>query len=159
MSGPRDSFGDLDELYQQVILDHSRNPRNFHPLANADAKAEGYNALCGDRVTVEIKRDPAHPELVGDVAFTGKGCAICTSSASMMTQAVKGKPRDQVEKMFTRFHEMLTAKTGEPDEETLDKLVVFAGVKKYPVRVKCATLPWHTLKAAMEHKDEKVSTE
>ena len=158
MNVDRDSFGDLDELYQQVILDHSRNPRNFHPMANPDGRAEGYNPLCGDRLTVELKADH---QTVQDIAFTGKACAICTSSASMMTQIVKGKPLDQVMRIFDRFHAMLTSKTGEPDEAVLDKLVVFAGVKKYPIRVRMrdfAALA-HAQSGGTDHRNDPVSTE
>lgn len=149
-------LSDLDDLYQQVILDHGRKPRNFHALEGANA-AEGYNPLCGDRVTVYLKRDNGH---IADAAFTGKGCAICTASASMMTQIVKGKGVDEVRRMFEEFHHMLTEEGFTAERvEALGKLAVFAGVKKYPIRVKCATLPWHTFKAALDHEAKPVSTE
>ena len=149
-------MSDLDELYQQVILDHSRAPRNFHALDPADGKADGYNPLCGDRVTIFVNVDE---QKVTDVAFIGKGCAICTASASMMTQQVKGKAASAVHEMFEHFHRMLTLDDSAEDEQALGKLAVFHGVRKYPVRVKCATLPWHTLKAALEHEQQPVSTE
>ena len=148
---------DLDELYQQVILDHSRHPRNFHELADASGQAEGYNPVCGDRVTVFVKCDQ---DRIAESAFTGKGCAICTASASMMTQAVKGRTRQEAQQLFEHFHQLLTAEDRSSGaEESLGKLAAFAGVKKYPVRVKCATLPWHTMQAAFEQHDEPVSTE
>ena len=150
-------LSDLEDLYQQVILDHGRKPRNFRELATASGKAEGYNPLCGDRVTVYLQRDNGH---IADAAFTGKGCAICTASASMMTQIVKGKSVDEARTLFEGFHHMLTVDASTPaDAEALGKLAVFAGVKKYPIRVKCATLPWHTLKAAIDQQDQPVSTE
>src|SRR5688572_23910295 len=150
-------LSDLDDLYQQVILDHGRKPRNFHALDDATGKAEGFNPLCGDRVTVYLRRDNGH---IADAAFTGKGCAICTASASMMTQVVKGKSIDEVHAIFEGFHHVLTADASTTQQaEALGKLAVFGGVKKYPVRVKCATLPWHTLKAAIENHHEPVSTE
>ncbi len=150
-------FDDLEDLYQQVIIDHGRNPRNQRELEDADAEAEGYNPLCGDRVHVYLKRDD---DRVTEAAFTGTGCAICTASCSLMTQVVRGKSIGEVQALFERFHKMLTAE-GESTEESdaLGKLAVFAGVRKYPMRVKCATLPWHTIKAALETLDEVVSTE
>ena len=150
-------LSDLDDLYQQVILDHGRKPRNFHAIDGADAHAEGYNPLCGDRVTIYIKRDNGH---ITDAAFTGKGCAICTASASMMTQTLKGRTVEEARRSFDEFHHMLTDESFTPQRiEALGKLAVFAGVKKYPIRVKCATLPWHTFKAALDHRAEPVSTE
>ncbi len=149
--------GDLAELYQQVILDHGRNPRNFREQEDADARAEGYNPLCGDQVTVYCRHEG---EVLRDVSFKGKGCAICTASASMMTQSVKNKTETEIEAMFEAFHDMVTG-MGEGDTEAmskLGKLAVFAGVRKYPIRVKCASLPWHTLKAALSG-GETVSTE
>ena len=148
---------DLDELYQQVILDHGRRPRNFRAIEGAGASAEGFNPLCGDRVTVALTRDEGR---IADAAFTGKGCAICTASASMMTQAVKGKSLDEARAIFDNFHHMLTDSSFTDERvESLGKLAVFAGVRKYPVRVKCASLPWHTMMAAIENKGEPVSTE
>ena len=148
---------DLRELYQEVILDHGKRPRNFRPLPDANRRAEGYNPLCGDRETVSLK-------LVGDVlediAFEGAGCAISTASASMMTESLKGKTRPEAEALFTRFHDLITGedKSG-PGGPALGKLEVFSGVREYPVRIKCATLPWHTMKAALAGDAERVSTE
>ena len=157
MASDFDNFGDLEDLYQQVIIDHSRNPRNFGDVPDADGRAEGYNPLCGDRVSISIRRQD---DRIADAGFTGKGCAICTASCSMLTQSIKGASTGEFRAKFERFHRMLTSSedTG-ADEEVLGKLAVFAGVKKYPVRVKCATLAWHTLKAALENKDDPVSTE
>ena len=150
-------LSDLDDLYQQVILDHGRKPRNFRGIDDASGSAEGFNPMCGDRVTVYLKRDDGH---IADAAFTGNGCAICTASASMMTQVIKGKTVEEIDCLFDGFHQMTTSDAFTPQQaEALGKLAVFAGVKKYPIRVKCATLPWHTLKAAMENKGQPVSTE
>lgn len=149
-------MSELSELYQQVILDHNKKPRNFHKLENANYSAEGYNPLCGDQLTVYLNLDN---DQVKEVGFEGSGCAISKASASMMTQAVKGKTREEVESLFKEFHSMVT---GELDEETeensLGNLKIFAGVREFPVRVKCASLPWHTLHAAL-NKKEIVSTE
>ncbi len=148
---------DLRDLYQEVILDHSKRPRNFHALGSASRKAEGYNPLCGDRETVYLDLEG---DRLKDVAFQGSGCAISTASASIMTEIVKGKTRAETEALFQRFHDLITGKNGEaaggPD---LGKLAVFSGVREYPVRVKCATLPWHTLKAALASDGMTVSTE
>ena len=156
-------MSDLADLYQQMILDHGKRPRNLRAIEDADKSAEGYNPLCGDRVTVFVKMD--HGAL-GDVSFVGKGCAICTASASLMTQAVKGKSENEAETMFEAFHDLLTQ---EPREGApgmggeggvdLGKLEALAGVRKYPIRVKCATLPWHTLHAALREEKAPVSTE
>lgn len=148
---------DLQELYQQVILNHSKRPRNFGEIENATGQAQGYNPLCGDRVTVYVVLDEGR---VSNVGFTGSGCAICTSSASMMTQFLKGKTVDQIQSTFVKFRDLVTG-TVEADEvkEDLDKLAVFSGVREFPMRVKCATLPWHTLKAALDNQTELVSTE
>jgi len=149
-------MSELSELYQQVILDHNKKPRNFHKLEHANHSAEGYNPLCGDQLTIYLNVDD---DRVREVGFEGSGCAISKASASMMTQAVKGKSKEQVETLFNEFHSMVT---GELDEETqensLGNLKIFAGVREFPVRVKCATLPWHTLHAAL-NKKEQVSTE
>ena len=142
-----DGFGDLQDLYQQVILDHGRNPRNFRELAQASGRADGYNPLCGDQVTVYCKLEG---DCVKDVSFTGKGCAICTASASMMTQMIKDKPLDQVRTLFNHFHDMVTAPEEQTPSDDMGKLGVFSGVRKYPMRVKCATLPWHTLNSSLE---------
>jgi nitrogen fixation NifU-like protein len=148
---------DLRDLYQEVILDHSKKPRNFHAMAAPDRKAEGYNPLCGDRETVFLDLDG---EVLKDVSFQGAGCAISTASASMMTESVKGKTRAEADALFARFHELITGKPGAGNGgPELGKLEVFSGVREYPVRVKCATLPWHTLKAALDGAGAPVSTE
>lgn len=149
-------MSDLRELYQQVILQHCKNPRNFKELEGANRVAEGHNPLCGDQLTVYLI---VEDDLVRDVAFKGQGCAISKASASLMTGAVKAKPRAEAEALFEEFHKMLTGEAGSFDEEALGKLAVFAGVREFPVRVKCATLAWHTLRAAFEGKKEKVATE
>lgn len=138
---------DLRDLYQEVILDHTKKPRNFRELASANRKAEGYNPLCGDRETVYLELDG---DTVRDIAFQGAGCAISTASASMMTESVKGKSREDAEKLFERFHDLITGQTNAPsDAPPLGKLEVFSGVREYPVRIKCATLPWHTMRSAL----------
>ena len=147
---------ELRELYQEMILDHYRKPRNFGKLGEGTRHAEGYNPLCGDKVTVFIALDG---DSITDVAFEGSGCAICMASSSIMTEALKGKTISEAEALFGRFHDLVT---GEPDTDTIDalgKLAVFAGVREYPIRVKCATLPWHTMQAAVESKDNVVTTE
>ena len=144
----------LNDLYQEVILDHNKRPRNFGTLDEPSHHAEGYNPLCGDRLTLMLK---VRDGIVESVAFQGSGCAISKASASLMTDAVKGKSVAEVRSLFERFHKMVTTP---PDVsvEDLGKLSVLAGVREFPVRVKCASLAWHTLKAALESK-EKVSTE
>lgn len=150
-------MNEIDDLYQQVIIDHSRSPSNFRALAAADRKAEGFNPLCGDRYTIYLQMDNGD---IRDIGFQGSGCAISRASASMMTASVKGKGMDEIENLMEKFHGMLTGKPGDKfDEAVLGKLAVFSGVCEYPVRVKCATLPWHTLRAALEQKEETVSTE
>ena len=146
---------DLRDLYQEVILDHGTHPRNFHEMPEANRKAEGYNPLCGDRVTIylELKDDT-----IADISFGGTGCAICKSSCSMMTQAVAGKSIDETETLFQRFHSLVTGNC-ETNGASLGKLEVFSGIRQFPLRVKCATLPWHTLRAAFKGEDRKVSTE
>jgi len=151
-------MSDLRDLYQETILDHYKRPRNFGPLAGADRQAKGHNPLCGDEIDVFVKLDG---DRVREVAFQGSGCAISTASASLMTEAVKGKSLGEAERLFREFHEMLT---GDPSREAeagaeLGKLAVFAGVREYPVRVKCATLAWHTLHAALADRRERVTTE
>jgi nitrogen fixation NifU-like protein len=149
-------MSELSELYQQVILDHNKKPRNFRKLEHANHTAEGYNPLCGDHLTVYLD---LQGDSVNDVAFEGSGCAISKAAASMMTQAVKGKSKEQAEKLFSEFHLMVTGELNEETEENhLGNLKIFAGVRDFPVRVKCATLPWHTLHAAL-NKEEQVSTE
>jgi nitrogen fixation NifU-like protein len=149
-------MSELSELYQQVILDHNKKPRNFHKLEAANHHAEGYNPLCGDHLTVYLNLED---DRVQDVSFEGSGCAISKAAASMMTQAVKGKDKEQAEELFHEFHRMVTGELDEEIEENhLGNLKIFAGVREFPVRVKCATLPWHTLQAALNN-TETVSTE
>jgi nitrogen fixation NifU-like protein len=148
---------DLRELYQEVILDHSRQPRNFGAPEAANREARGDNPLCGDRVTVYARIEG---EVVRDVGFEGRGCAISMASASLMTEAVKGKTVDQARAIFERFHKLVTGKVENADgDHELEKLRVLAGVRDYPIRVKCATLPWHTLNAAMSRSMDLVTTE
>jgi nitrogen fixation NifU-like protein len=149
-------MSELSELYQAVILDHNKKPRNFHKLEAASHKAEGYNPLCGDQLTVYLELEG---DALKDVSFEGTGCAIFKASASMMTQAVKGKTKQESEVLFDEFHRMVTDQLDEESEPNqLGKLKIFAGVREYPVRVKCATLAWHTLVAALKDQG-KVSTE
>jgi nitrogen fixation NifU-like protein len=150
-------MSDLRELYQELIIDHSKRPRNFKVLETADRKLEGYNPLCGDKVTVFLELQDGR---VKDVSFQGSGCAISTASASVMTETVKGKSLGEVEALFDRFHQMVTGKKGATDNgPELGKLAVFSGVSEFPARVKCATLAWHTLHAALQGSGETVSTE
>ncbi len=137
----------LSELYQNVILEHNRSPRNYRAIEDADRRAEGNNPLCGDQLTVWLRLDG---DTISDAAFQGMGCAISRASASIMTAAVKGKSRQEAGHLFERFHRLVTGGPGTGDSETLGKLAVFSGVSEYPSRVKCASLPWHTLKAALD---------
>ena len=146
---------DLKELYRDVILDHNRNPRNFGRLDPADAHADGHNPLCGDRLTVSLR---LNGDRIEDVRFDGKGCAISTASASMMTEAVKGKSRGAVAELFGKVHSVLTRQDATVDPG-LGKLAALSGVREFPARVKCATLCWHTLNAALERGAATVSTE
>lgn len=149
-------MSDLTDLYQELIVDHSRRPRNFRVLESADRSVEGYNPLCGDKVKVFLKFDG---DRVQDVSFQGSGCAISTASASLLTETLKGKTRTEAENIFEKVHTLLT-KGSSAEDEDLGKLEVFAGVFQYPSRVKCATLAWHTAKAALaEQPPEEVSTE
>jgi len=148
-------MNDLRDLYQEVILDHNRRPRNFGPLPTANRRAEGHNPLCGDRVTVYL--DLAGGRLQ-DVAFQGSGCAISTASASLMTEALKGLTLEEARGLFKGFHDLVTLGAAEGSPE-LGKLAVFTGVREYPMRVKCATLAWHALMAALDAQDLPVSTE
>ena len=149
-------MSELSELYQQVILDHNKKPRNFHKLENANRKAEGYNPLCGDQLNIYLRIEG---DQVQDVSFEGSGCAISKASASMMTQAVKGKSKAEVEALFDEFHRMATGELDAENEPNhLGKLTIFAGVRDFPARVKCATLSWHTMHAAL-NEQHKVSTE
>ena len=148
---------DLHDLYQSVILDHNRSPRNFRELERASHRAEGYNPLCGDRLTVWIELDGDH---IAGVSFQGSGCAISKASASMMTEAVKGKTAAEAMDIARRFQELVTGQSDPTTARaTLGKLAVFSGVSEFPVRVKCASLSWHTLKAALDQKTEAVTTE
>ena len=150
-------MSDLRELYQEVILDHNKRPRNFHAIDPPSQKAEGFNPLCGDRITVYVRLDG---DRIEDLSFEGSGCAISKASASLMTAALKGHTLGEADRLFQQFHRMVTSPADAPiDTGQLDKLVVFAGVREYPVRVKCASLAWHTLRAALEAKQDVVSTE
>jgi nitrogen fixation NifU-like protein len=149
-------MSDLRELYQQVILDHYKRPRNFQKLEGANRHAEGYNPLCGDEVTVYLNMDG---DVIKDISFQGAGCAISQSAASLMTTALKGKTKTEAEELFRKFHEMVTGEGGDADPMELGKLAVFCGVSEFPVRVKCASLPWHTMRAALKEQDAPVSTE
>ena len=146
---------DLKELYRDVILDHNRNPRNFGRLDPSDAHADGHNPLCGDRLTVSLRMSG---DRIEDVRFDGSGCAISTASASLMTEAVKGKDRAAVGQLFAKIHALLTQQDATPDSG-LGKLAALSGVREYPARVKCASLCWHTLNAALDKGAATVSTE
>lgn len=146
---------ELRDLYRDVILDHNRKPRNFGRLEPSDAHAEGHNPLCGDRLTVSLRMAG---DRIEDVRFEGKGCAISTASASLMTEAVKGKDRDTVAALFAKVHGLLTRQDAIAGPE-LGKLAALSGVREFPVRVKCASLCWHTLNAALDHSATAVSTE
>ena len=149
-------MSELSELYQQVILDHNKKPRNFHKLESANRAAEGFNPLCGDQLTVYLQLED---EVVKDISFEGSGCAISKAAASMMTQAVKGKSKQEAEVLFHQFHDMVM---GDLDEvgtpNSLGRLTIFSGVREFPARVKCASLSWHTMRAAL-HGEERASTE
>lgn len=149
-------MSDLGELYQQLILDHNARPRNFGALENATHRAEGYNPLCGDQLSIGLIVDSS--DCIQDVRFTCKGCAISKASASLMTLALKGKSRTEVEALFDRFHSLVTNAQA-PMDDSLGKLTALAGVREFPMRVKCATLAWHTLRAALDQVPQKVSTE
>jgi nitrogen fixation NifU-like protein len=148
-------MSDLRDLYQEIILDHNKNPRNFKQLDTADRKAEGYNPLCGDHYTVYVNLEG---ETLREVAFHGNGCAISKASASVMSQQLKGKSREDAERLFTGFREMIMGKVPAEEAERLGKLAAFAGVKEHPSRVKCALLAWHAVHAAL-NEEEQVSTE
>ena len=151
-------MSDLRGLYQEVILDHSKKPRNYRVLEGADHHAEGYNPLCGDRVTIYVKLENG---LISDLSFQGSGCAISTSSASLLTEALKGKTLDEADELFEKFHAMVTgeANGNQAGDPSLGKLAVFSGVAEFPVRVKCATLAWHTLRSALKGEAKTVTTE
>jgi nitrogen fixation NifU-like protein len=153
-------FDDLRDLYQEVILDHGKSPRNFRELADATCHARGDNPMCGDRIEVFVAVDD--DGVIGDLSFTGRGCAISVASASMMTEMLRGKTVDEAKRMFDGFHEMCTGGSQDAlaaiDEDAADRLRVLSGVREFPMRVKCATLAWHTMKAATDGRNE-VSTE
>lgn len=140
----------LTELYQSIILDHNRRPRNYHEMESADRRAEGKNPLCGDQLTVWVRMEG---DVIADVSFLGQGCAISKASASLMTASVKGKTRDEAEAIFERFHALVTGKAGiAADDTSLGSLAAFSGVSRFPARVKCASLSWHTLRSALAAK-------
>lgn len=150
-------MSDNRSLYEKVILDHNKSPRNFGSMEDPDHRAEGYNALCGDQFTICIKMDG---DTISDIRFEGSGCAISKSSASVMTAMIKGKTQEEVAEVFDKFHSMITSEHDSAlDEKGLGKLMVFSGVRAYPVRIKCATLAWHTLMAALRDDDDAISTE
>ena len=148
-------MSDLKDLYQEVILDHNRNPRNCYIMDGASCTADGHNPLCGDIVKVYLRIENG---IIEEISFQGQGCAICTASTSLMTESVQGKSVEEAQGVFDEFHQMLTG-VAEEQGVVLGKLQVFEGVREYPVRVKCATLAWHTLNAAMEEKKKDVTTE
>jgi nitrogen fixation NifU-like protein len=148
-------MSDLRDLYQEVILDHNRNPRNCYIMDGASCTADGHNPLCGDIVKVYLRIENG---IIEEISFQGQGCAICTASTSLMTESVQGKSVEEAQGLFDEFHQMLTG-VAEEQGVALGKLQVFEGVREYPVRVKCATLAWHTLNAAMEEKKKDVTTE
>jgi nitrogen fixation NifU-like protein len=147
-------MSELTDLYQEVILDHNRRPRNFHALANASHRAEGYNPLCGDRLTLYLSVSEG---VITEAAFEGAGCAISKASASMMTETLKGKTLAEADALFRRFHRMVTTPPDQPVED-MGKLSSLAGVREFPIRVKCASLAWHTFKAALAN-DQQATTE
>ena len=150
-------MSDLRDLYQEVILDHHKRPRNFHKLENANRQAEGYNPLCGDKLNVYIYLENG---IVKDIGFVGVGCAISTASASMMTESLKGKSESEAREIFEKFHQLVTHHfDSQIDAASMGKLAVFSGVREYPVRVKCATLAWHTMRAALDQSQSAVATE
>jgi nitrogen fixation NifU-like protein len=150
-------MAELDSLYQEVILDHSKRPRNFRPLEDADHHADGYNPLCGDKVTIYLR---LVDDRIADISFQGSGCAISTASASILTETLKGKTRAEAEALFQAFHDLVT---GQPPKSAqappLGKLAVFSGVSEFPVRVKCASLAWHTLRSALAGDSTVATTE
>ena len=150
-------MADLRDLYQEVILDHHKRPRNFHKLEHANRQADGYNPLCGDKLSVYLRIENG---VIQEIGFVGTGCAISTASASMMTDRLKGKTEAEARALFDLFHQLVTDLSGPPaDPAPLGKLEVFSGVREYPVRVKCATLAWHAMRAALEGNTAPVATE
>jgi nitrogen fixation protein NifU and related proteins len=148
-------MSELGDLYQQIILDHNKKPRNFQKLADANRTAEGFNPLCGDQIQLYVKLEDGW---IRDIGFQGSGCAISRASASLMTSALKGKSAAEAQELFRRFHRLVTTEE-EIDPATLGKLAVFSGVREFPARVKCASLAWHTLRAALEDTHDKITTE
>lgn len=148
-------MSELSDLYQEVILDHSRHPHNYHAMAQATRQAEGYNPLCGDQLTLYIKLDG---DKIQDISFQGNGCAISKSSASVMTDLVKGKSKEEAAALFEKFRGLVTGESGAAMDPS-DKMAVFSGVSEFPTRVKCAVLSWHTLRSILENKTEPTSTE
>jgi nitrogen fixation NifU-like protein len=148
---------DLRDLYQETLLDHYRHPRNHGKLGNANRHAEGFNPLCGDKVVVYlVVRDG----VIEDIAFEGAACAICTASTSIMTEIIKRKTLPEIEQLFGQFHDLVTSAPGsDVDTDALGKLAIFSGVREFPIRVKCATLPWHTMHSAIRESDETATTE
>lgn len=146
----------LDALYQEVILDHNRKPRNFREIENADRRIEGRNPLCGDEITLWLKLDG---DSVADISFRGTGCAISKSSASLMTASVKGKTVSESKQLFDRFHDMITGKLPDGEREKMGSLAALGGVSRFPVRVKCASLAWHALKSALESGPAEITTD
>jgi nitrogen fixation protein NifU and related proteins len=147
----------LRELYQEVILDHNKSPRNFRKMNDANRKVEGFNPLCGDHYTVYVKMDG---DIIRDISFEGAGCAISKASTSVMSATLKGKTKAEAEALFEKFHNLVTgASDGLSEIDELGKLAAFSGVSEFPARVKCATLAWHTLKAALDTKENVVTTE
>jgi nitrogen fixation NifU-like protein len=149
-------MSDLRELYQQVILDHNKNPRNFHDMPDATNRVDGYNPLCGDHYTIFLKTDG---DTIQEVSFTGSGCAISKASASVMSSTIKGKSKEEADRLFETFHRLVTGDQSGLSAADLGRLAAFSGVSEFPARVKCATLAWHTLRSALDGNDEKVSTE
>jgi len=149
-------MNDLRDLYQQIILDHNRSPRNYRELPNATKRVDGYNPLCGDHYTIFVELDD---DVIKEITFTGNGCAISKSSASVMTTSVKGKRTEDAEKLFDTFHKLVTGEAAGLSEAELGRLAAFSGVSEFPARVKCATLAWHTLHSALQGEQEVVTTE
>jgi len=148
-------MSELTDLYQEVILDHNKRPRNFQKLADANRTAEGFNPLCGDQIQLYVKVEDG---VIRDIGFQGSGCAISKASASLMTSTLKGKSEQEAAGLFERFHRLVTEDAG-ADPQALGKLAVFSGVREFPARVKCASLAWHTLRAALEGTQDKITTE
>jgi nitrogen fixation protein NifU and related proteins len=149
-------MSDLSELYQEVILDHNRKPRNFREMENSDRRIEGRNPLCGDELTLWLKLDG---DRVSDISFKGTGCAISKSSASLMTSSVKGKTITETRELFDRFHDMIVGKLPEGGRESMGSLAALGGVSKFPIRVKCASLAWHALKSALDQGPPEITTD